>query len=153
MQKKGHEIFFLTLFILISFSHPCYSLDFVSIKSNKAILYEGPSETTKKEFIITKDYPLNVIVRLKDWIKVKDHLGKISWIQIENISKDRNVMTLKDNTNLFYKPSVESVHLAKIEKNVALKLLSPFSTNGWIQVKTLSQNIEGYIRTEDVWGL
>jgi len=43
--------------------------------------------------------------------------------------------------------------LAKIEKDITLKLLSPFPTNGWIQVKTLSQNIEGYIRAEDVWGL
>ena len=62
-------------------------------------------------------------------------------------------MTLNDNVNLFYKPTTESVHLAKIEKDITLKLLSPFPTNGWIQVKTLSQNIEGYIRAEDVWGL
>jgi SH3 domain protein len=127
--------------------------EFVSIKAKKALLYEGPSSSTKKEFIITEGYPLQVMVRLKDWIKVKDHLGKISWIQSTDISKDRNVMTLNDNVNLFYKPTTDSVHLAKIEKDILLKLLSSFPTNGWIQVKTLSQNIEGYIRAEDVWGL
>ena len=65
------------------------------------------------------------------------------------------VISFKD-LRMALKPDVgttESVHLAKIDKDITLKLLSPFPTNGWIQVKTLSQNIEGYIRAEDVWGL
>ena len=147
------KFFFLCFVTFFMFIQPASSADFVSIKVKKAFLYEGPSSSTDKEFIITEGYPLQVMVRLKDWIKVKDHLGKISWIQSADTSKDRNVMTLNDNVNLFYKPTTDSVHLAKIEKDITLKLLSPFPTNGWIQVKTLSQNIEGYIRAEDVWGL
>jgi SH3 domain protein len=147
------KFFFLCLATFFMLIQPALSADFVSIKAKKAFLYEGPSLSTDKEFIITEGYPLQVMVRLKDWIKVKDHLGKISWIQSADTSKDRNVMTLNDNVNLFYKPSIESVHLAKIDKDITLKLLSPFPTNGWIQVMTFPQNIEGYIRAEDVWGL
>ena len=105
------------------------------------------------EFIVTESYPLRVLVKLKDWIKVKDHKDKISWIKYEDTSRERKVLTLKKNVILFYERSYSSVKLADIDENVALKLLSPLNTDGWIQVKTLSQNIEGYIRAEDVWGI
>jgi len=41
------------------------------------------------------------MVRLKDWLKVKDHEGKVSWINVSETSKQRMVMTLKKNVNLF----------------------------------------------------
>jgi len=138
----------LSLFLI----QPVFSADFVSISTKKAILYEGPSDATDKEYIITEGYPLLVMVRLKDWLKVKDHKGKISWINVSDTAKQRMVMTLKKNVNLFYKPTINSVHLATIDEFVTLKLLSSYDSNGWIEVKTLTGYIEGYVRKEDVWG-
>ena len=62
-------------------------------------------------------------------------------------------MTLMSNVIVFYKPSFSSVKLADVGKYVALKLLSPIQADGWIEVKTLTQNIEGFIRVQDVWGI
>jgi hypothetical protein len=45
------------------------------------------------------------------------------------------------------------VKLADISENVALKLISPLTTDGWIEVKTLSQNIQGYVQVQDIWGI
>ena len=140
--------FLLSLFLI----QPVFSADFVSISTKKAILYEGPSDATDKEYIITEGYPLQVMVRLKDWLKVKDHEGKISWINVSDTAKQRMVMTLKKNVNLFYKPTINSVHLATVDEFVTLKLLSSYDSNGWIEVKTLTGYIEGYVRKEDVWG-
>lgn len=140
--------FLLSLFLI----QPVFSADFVSISTKKAILYEGPSDATDKEYIITEGYPLLVMVRLKDWLKVKDHEGKISWINVSDTAKQRMVMTLKKNVHLFYKPTINSVHLATVDEFVTLKLLSSYDSNGWIEVKTLTGYIEGYVRKEDVWG-
>jgi len=138
------------LFIAVSIQ-PVLSAEFVAIKSKKTILYEGPSDSTSKEFIVTESYPLKVLVKLKDWTKVKDHEGKISWVKVQDTSNERTVMTLKSNVIVFYKPS--PVKLADVGKYVALKLLSPIQADGWIEVKTLTQNIEGFIRVQDVWGI
>jgi len=140
------------LFIAVSIQ-PVLSAEFVAIKSKKTILYEGPSDSTSKEFIVTESYPLKVLVKLKDWTKVKDHEGKISWVKVQDTSNERTVMTLKSNVIVFYKPSFSSVKLADVGKYVALKLLSPIQVDGWIEVKTLTQNIEGFIRVQDVWGI
>lgn len=153
MSTKRHSnTFFLAILLLFAFIQPVFSAEFIAVKTKKSILYEGPSESTSKEFIVTQSYPLQVLVKLKDWIKVRDHEGKISWIKAKDITRDRTVLTLKNNVILFYKPSYSSVKLADISVNVALRLVSPLNTDGWIEVKTLSQNIEGFIRVQDVWG-
>ena len=150
--KRYSNTFFLAILLLFAFIQPVFSAEFIAVKTKKSILYEGPSESTSKEFIVTQSYPLQVLVKLKDWIKVRDHEGKISWIKAKDITRDRTVLTLKNNVILFYKPSYSSVKLADISINVALRLVSPLNTDGWIEVKTLSQNIEGFIRVQDVWG-
>jgi|TARA_B110000027_G_C15940712_1_gene221126 SH3-like domain-containing protein len=150
--KRYSNTFFLAILLLFAFIQPVFSAEFIAVKTKKSILYEGPSESTSKEFIVTQSYPLQVLVKLKDWIKVRDHEGKISWIKAKDITRDRTVLTLKNNVILFYKPSYSSVKLADISVNVALRLVSPLNTDGWIEVKTLSQNIEGFIRVQDVWG-
>ena len=150
--KRYSNTFFLAILLLFAFIKPVFSAEFIAVKTKKSILYEGPSESTSKEFIVTQSYPLQVLVKLKDGIKVRDHEGKISWIKAKDITRDRTVLTLKNNVILFYKPSYSSVKLADISVNVALRLVSPLNTDGWIEVKTLSQNIEGFIRVQDVWG-
>ena len=149
-SKLINFFLFLFFFVLIQ---PAFSAEFVAVKAKKSFLYEGPSESTSKEFIVTQSYPLRVLVKLKDWIKIRDHKGKISWIKLKETSKERTVLTLKNNVILFYKPSYSSVKLADISENVALKLISPLTTDGWIEVKTLSQNIQGYVQVQDVWGI
>lgn len=145
--------FLITFVVFFLMMNSSLSAEFIAVNAKKSILYEGPSTSTSKEFIVTESYPLRVLVKLKDWIKVKDHKDKISWIKYEDTSRERKVLTLKKNVILFYERSYSSVKLADIDENVALKLVSPLNTDGWIQVKTLSQNIEGYIRAEDVWGI
>ena len=68
---------FVIFFPLIAISFFAQA-DFISVKAKQAVLFEGPSNTTEKMFIVTEGYPLEVLVSLKDWKKVKDHNGKIS---------------------------------------------------------------------------
>jgi len=126
--------------------------EFVSVKIKKAILYEGPSNSTKKLFIVTQDYPLQIIVSLKDWKKVKDHEGKISWIQSSSVYQERTVMVIRNKVNLYHEASLQSAKLADISKFVVLKLDSPLVTDGWIKVKSQLEGIVGFLKVEGVWG-
>jgi SH3 domain protein len=60
--------------------------DFMSVNADQAFLHEAPSDSTKKSFIVTKGYPLEVVVSLKEWKKVKDHEGLINWIKTSDLS-------------------------------------------------------------------
>ena len=127
--------------------------EFLSVKTKSLILFEGPSSSTKKKFIVTEGYPLKVIVSLKDWKKVEDHLGKISWAQVKGLDQDRTVITLKSQAIIYNNPNKGAAKLAYIDKLVALNLLSSIVTDGWIKVKSTSVGVQGFIKIEEVWGI
>ncbi len=140
-------VFFLTFF--------CFnvSAEFLSVKTKNSILFEGPSSSTKKKFIVTEGYPLKVLVSLKDWKKVEDHLGKISWVRTKDLNRERTVMTLKSEVTIYNKPSINQSKLAYVDEFVVLNLVSPIVTDGWIKVKSTTVGLEGFIKVEEVWGI
>ena len=144
-------VFFLGIFF--TFFSSAVAAEFLSVKNKSLILFEGPSASTKKKFIVTEGYPLKVIVSLKDWKKVEDHLGKISWAQVKDLESERTVITLKSQVTIYNKPSKNEAKLAYIDKLVALNLLSPMITDGWIKVQSMSEGVQGFIRAKEVWGI
>ena len=140
-------VFFLTFF--------CFnvSAEFLSVKTKNSILFEGPSSSTKKKFIVTEGYPLKVLVSLKDWKKVEDHLGKINWVRTKDLDRERTVMTLKSEVTIYNKPSINQTKLAYVDEFVVLNLVSPIVTDGWIKVKSTTVGLEGFIKVEEVWGI
>jgi SH3-like domain-containing protein len=143
---------FLIFFSLLTTSFFAHA-DFISVKVKQAVLFEGPSNTTDKVFIVTEGYPLEVLVSLKDWKKVKDHNGKISWIESKNTHNERTVLITKDDAVIFNEANEESHKLANVEKFVVLKLNSPMLVGNWAQVKTQIEGLIGFINAREVWGL
>jgi len=152
-----HPKFFFRIIFYLAISSILFSsnvfAEFFSVKNKSLILFEGPSSSTKKKFIVTEGYPLKIIVSLKDWKKVEDHLGKISWAQTKGLDKERTIMTLRSLVTIYNKPSKNGAKLAYVDNFIVLKLLSPNVTDGWVKVKSLSVGVEGFIRAEEVWGL
>jgi SH3-like domain-containing protein len=152
-----HPKFFFRIIFYLAISSILFSsnvfAEFFSVKNKSLILFEGPSSSTKKKFIVTEGYPLKIIVSLKDWKKVEDHLGKISWAQTKGLDKERTIMTLRSLVTIYNKPSKNGAKLAYVDDFIVLNLLSPNVTDGWVKVKSLSVGVEGFIRAEEVWGL
>ena len=126
--------------------------DFISVNVKQSILFEGPS-TTEKMYIVTEGYPLEVLVSLKDWKKVKDHNGKISWIESKHTHNERTVLITKDDVVIFNQANEKSHKLANVEKFVVLKLNSTMLVGNWAQVKTQIEGLIGLVNAREVWGL
>lgn len=137
-------------FVLANFT---VQAEFISVKTKQAVLFEGPSNTTEKMFIVTEGYPLKVLVSLKDWKKVKDHNGKISWIEAKNIQDERTVLILNNDAVIFNQANEKSHKLANVEKSVVLKLNSNMLIGEWAEVKTQIEGLVGFIHSREVWGL
>ena len=102
--------------------------------ADQAFLHEAPSDSTKKSFIVTRGYPLEVIVSLKEWKKVKDHEGLINWIKTSDLSSKRTVLNLKGENSIYLDPSSSSPILAKVTENVTLALLDAKKIDDWVKV-------------------
>jgi SH3-like domain-containing protein len=158
MNQVHKPINFLQLSIVTSlallglcFTHVASALEFRSVAVNKAILYDAPSEQAKKVFILSEGYPVEVIVNLGEWIKIRDHYGTLSWIQGKQLSAKRTVLVVGGKADIRQLDSESSPLLATLEKDVVVDVISTNSQNGWIKVKH-RDGVVGFIRVSQVWG-
>jgi len=139
----------LTLLSLV-FSYSAQALEYRSIAAPKAILFDAPSAEATKIYILNQGYPVEVIVNLGAWIKVRDQLGSLSWVEGKNLNSKRTVL-VTTKTDIKSAEDSTSALVATVEKDVVLEMLSPTIKNGWVKVKH-RDGITGYIQSSAVWG-
>lgn len=139
-----------TLSLLFSWS--AHALEFRSVNVPKVILYDAPSLEAGKVYLLSSGYPVEVIVNLGEWIKIRDHFGALSWVQGKQLSAKRTALVLADQTEIRQLDNEQSPLVATVEKDVVLEVLTPTAKNGWVKVKH-KDGITGYIQTHAVWGL
>lgn len=127
------------------------ALEFKSVAAPKAILYDAPSSAAKKILLLSQGYPVEVIVNLGEWIKVRDAQGSISWIEAKQLSSKRTVMVIAANAEIRSSADAASSLLATLEKDVVLEISDTKLTNGWLKVKH-RDGITGFILISSVWG-
>lgn len=139
------------VFILMWVPLSASALDFKSVSAPKAILYDAPSVSAKKVFLLSQFYPVEVVVNLGDWLKVRDVQGSINWVEAKNLSAKRSVIVIKNIADLRARPEAAADMLASIEKDVVLELLETKSSNGWLKVKH-RDGLVGYVLASSIWG-
>jgi SH3-like domain-containing protein len=127
------------------------ALDFRSVAVNKAILFDAPSAQAKKLYLLWQGYPVEVIVNLGDWVKVRDKQGGLTWIEAKNLSPKRTVIVVQSKSELREAADVTANVLSHLEKDVVLDLLEPLP-GGWVKVKH-RDGLTGYVQAAAVWGL
>ena len=140
--------------LCLGFSMSIFSLsayaEFRTIVAPKAILYDAPSAEASKIYILNQGYPVEIIVNLGDWVKVRDQLGGLSWLESKNLASKRTVLVTK-KTELKAAEDSASNLVASVEKEVVLELLATTNKNGWIKVKH-RDGLVGFVQASDVWG-
>lgn len=127
------------------------ALDYRSVAVPKAVLYDAPSAASKKIFLLSQYYPVEVIVNLGDWLKVRDAKGSISWVEAKQLSDKRMVVVTANSADMRQAADAASSVVATVEKNVALEVLDTNPSNGWLKVKH-RDGVTGYILISTTWG-
>ena len=141
---------FSLVFSLSVFCISALALDFRSIAPTKAILYDAPSTQAGKLYILYNGYPVEIIVDLGAWVKVRDALGALSWIETKQLSTKRTVLVLTPSA-IYLSEDLNSTLVATIEKDVTLTLVSSGLKNGWVKVKH-RDGLIGFMQVSTLWG-
>ncbi|MDP2248687.1 MAG: SH3 domain-containing protein [Nitrosomonadales bacterium] len=127
------------------------ALDFRSISVPKAVLFDAPSAQAKKLFVIWQGYPVEIIVNLGDWVKVRDNQGGLTWVESKNLSPKRTVIVVQGPVEMREAANLSANVLSRLEKDVVLDLVETTSA-GWVKVKH-RDGLTGYVQAAAVWGL
>jgi len=126
------------------------ALDYVSVADSSAILYDANSTKAKKLFVISRFTPLELVVNLKDWIKVRDSSGTMAWIERRAVSDKRYVVVTVPFATVRQAPEPGAPVLFQVSQNVAMESLG-INGGGWIKARHQDGSI-GFIKSIEVWG-
>ena len=139
----------LGLLLLIA-SASAVALEFRTVAAEAAVLYDAPSVQAKKLFILSQNYPVEVIVTLEKWMKVRDASGALAWIESDKLGDKRSVLVRVAEADIRSQPDNAAALVFKAEHDVALELLA--IDGAWLKVKH-RDGLSGYISAKDVWGI
>lgn len=150
LQKAS--ILLVTLISLALMPLQVSALEFRSVAVPKAVLYDAPSFSAKKIFLLSQYYPVEVIVNLGDWLKVRDAQGAISWVEAKQLSTKRTVMVSAESAELRLAADAASNLVATLQKNVVLEVVDATLSGGWLKVKH-RDGTTGFVLVSSLWGV
>jgi SH3-like domain-containing protein len=125
--------------------------DFRSLGDSAVVLYDGPSFKANKVFVASRNYPVEVLVKLGNWVKVRDSAGDLAWIESKSLSARRTVMVTAALADVRQGPDDKAELLFQAEKSVVLELDD--ATSGvWAKVRHRDGQA-GYVRVDQIWGI
>ena len=135
---------------LLALSASVSALEYRTVGADAAVLYDAPSAQAKKLFILSPNYPVEIIVSIDRWMKVRDASGALAWIETSALSDKRSVLVKVPEAEIRSQPDGNATLVFKAERDVALELLE--ITGAWIKIKH-RDGLSGYIAVKDVWGI
>ncbi len=150
-MMRSSKNLLIVLSILALMPATASALDFRSVAVSKAVLYDAPSNAAKKVLLLSQSYPVEVIVNLGDWLKVRDAQGALNWVETKQLSNKRTVMVTASKSEIRQSADATSNLVATVEKDVVLEVADTKLNNGWLKVKH-RDGITGYILLSATWG-
>lgn len=142
---------FFAALALAALALPAAALEFRSVSVPAAILYDSPSQAGKKLYLIRAQTPVEAVVRLEGWVKVRDAEGTLAWIESRHLSERRTLVVTAASAEIRQSDQPTAPVVAELAKWVAVDYLEAGGP-GWIKVRH-RDGAQGYIRTTQVWGL
>ena len=126
------------------------ALEFKSVTEPAAILYDAPSTKAQKLFVLSQGYPVEVVVKLEGWTKVRDDTGEFAWIENGRLSERHTVMVKASSAEARQAANESSPVVFTAEKSVFLELVDLAA--GWAKVRH-NDGATGFIKVSQLWGL
>lgn len=125
------------------------ALDYRSV-ADTAVLYDAPSQKARPLFVIAAGTPVEAIVTLDTWVKVRDMKGELAWIERRQLAERRTVQVRGESAQIHAEPSESAAVVFAAEPDVLLEFVAA-ADHGWIQVRHRGGQ-QGFVKTSRIWG-
>ena len=128
--------------------------DFRQTSADATIAFEGPSAKATKQFLYSRGTPVEVVVQIEGWLKVRDAQGALAWVEKKALTDRTNVQIKSPMAVALVAPDVASPIVFRAETGVLLTLVTPQPPNAgaWAQVRHRDGQV-GFVRVDALFGL
>ena len=128
-----------------------YALEFRSVGETGAVMFDAPSQKAKPLFVIERGTPVEVVVSIEGWTKVRDAVGDLAWIEKTALGEKRMLIVTARSAEVRNQADSSAGIAFEAEKDVLLELIES-GPAGWAKVRHRDGQ-SGFVRASQVWGL
>jgi SH3-like domain-containing protein len=136
--------------LLLLLPHAASALEYRST-GRAAVLYDAPSVTAGKVAIAGSGLPLEVVIVTDAWVKVRDHSGRLAWIEKSAFGGARNVMVKSETSVVRQLPRPDAEVVFHAARGVLLEITGEVDTYGWLPVRHAGGQA-GWLPAHEAWG-
>lgn len=125
-------------------------IEYSSIAENAVIMYDAPSLRADKLYIASLYLPVEVVVNVDGWAKVRDSSGSLAWVEKKALNQQRYVVVTVPLADIYQSADINSTLVFQAEENIVMEWLDS-DTKGWVKVRHLDGQT-GYVKVNQVWG-
>ncbi|MPZ43479.1 MAG: SH3 domain-containing protein [Betaproteobacteria bacterium] len=124
--------------------------DFRSTTAAATVWYDAPSTKSKRLYVVSRGYPVEVLVSLERWTKVRDAAGSIGWVEANTLAAKRMLVVKPKMAEVRSAPDEAAPVAFRVGQNVLLEWMETLP-NGWTRVRHGEAGL-GFVRTGEVFG-
>jgi SH3-like domain-containing protein len=129
---------------------PAHALDYRTL-AEAAPVYDAPSAKSKPLFVVLAGTPVELVVSLEGWSKVRDNRGDLVWVEKKYLAEKRNVIVRAERAQVRAAADDKAALVFEAERDVVLELLEAVP-GGWAKVSHRDGQ-SGFLKAPQVWGL
>ncbi|MEN3113027.1 SH3 domain-containing protein [Uliginosibacterium paludis] len=126
------------------------ALEYKSLVDN-AIVYDACSTKARPVFILRHGTPVEVIVSVDKWVKIREQGGGLGCLPSETLGNTRQVIVTASSADVLQKPEQGAPAAFSVAKDVILEAIDK-PDGAWLKVRH-SGGQSGYIPLKSVWGI
>ena len=131
--------------------------DFRATSEPATVLYDAPSARARPLFVYGRDVPVETLVSVEGWTKIRDATGTIGWMSAKALSDKRVVVVRANVADVRAAAEDTAAVVFRAERDVLLEVAetaqAPSATQmpGWLKVRHRDGQT-GFIRLSQVFG-
>jgi len=137
--------------LLLALAHPASALEYRST-GRPALLYDAPSTTAGKVAVAGSGLPLEVVVDTEAWVKVRDHSGRLAWIEKAALGGTRTVMVKAETSVIRKQPRADADAVFRAARGLLLEVTGEADPYGWLPVRHAADGLNGWLPAHEAWG-
>jgi SH3-like domain-containing protein len=141
----------LAALVLLVSAWSANAAEFRSIAENGTPMYDAPSVRAKKLFVASRQYPVEVVISIDSWVKVRDQAGDLVWVEKKTLSEKRTVIVTVPVADVKQAGNDQAPLVFQAQQGVALDV-AELPAGGWVRVRH-AEGQSGYVKINQVWGI
>lgn len=140
----------LTLLFVTFVSSAACALEFRSM-ADHGVVYDAGSKESRPLFVLMRGTPVEVIVSLERWVKVREAGGGIGWVERSMLSERKQLIVVVPQLELRQSAEPNAPVVGAVARDVLLEWVDgPIA--GMLKVRH-PDGIIGFVPIKAVWGI